>query len=206
MARPRKAILTRDIIGRAAIDLVEAGHELQMNPLAEKLGVRVSSLYHHVDGRAGVIHAMRQVLSEQYRFGASAEGPWEEVLRGELKTAWRMYADHPRVLQLMVTVVIDEPQVLELYEVLGEALSRAGIPDDELLTTMETLDAFIFGAALDRLSPDRLIAPRTPQLTRLVEQHPVGRERNTQLFERGLTLIIAGITARAAEVRAQKTE
>ena len=205
MARPRKAILTRDIIGRAAVDLVEAGNDLQMNPLAESLGVRVSSLYHHVDGRAGVIHAMRQVLSAQYRFDTDAEGPWEEVLRRALKSAWRMYADHPRVLQLMVTVVIDEPQVLELYEVLGSALTRAGIPDNELLTTMETLDAFIFGAALDRLSPDRLIAPRSPQLARLVERHPVGRDRNTQLFDRGLSLIIAGITARAAEVRAQNT-
>ena len=202
MARPRTAILTPEIIGRAAIDLVERGHDLQMKPLAEKLGVRVSSLYHHVEGRAGVIHAMRQVLAARYPFEVNPDGTWQEVIRRALRSAWRMYADHPRVLQLMVTVVIDEPDVLALYEVLVTALRRAGIPESDLLTTVETLDAFIFGAALDRLSPDRIIKPETPDLMGLLDAHPVGNERNERLFEQGITLIIAGIEARAGDAAA----
>lgn len=200
MARPRKAILTGEIIGRAAIEFVEAGNDLQMKPLADTLGVQVSSLYHHVDGRAGVIHAMRQVLAAEYPFAVDPSGPWEEVLDRALRSAWRMYADHPRVLQLMVTVVIDEPDVLELYEVLVGALRRAGVPEAELLTAVETLDAFIFGAALDRLSPDRLIDPQDDDLAALVERQPVGAERNERLFEYGLSLIIAGIKARVRDV------
>ncbi|PIJ16285.1 TetR family transcriptional regulator, partial [Leucobacter sp. OLES1] len=39
MARPRTAILSREIIGRAAIEYVESGNELQLVPLARRLGV-----------------------------------------------------------------------------------------------------------------------------------------------------------------------
>ena len=59
MARPRTTLLSRDIIGRAAIEFVDAGKDLQVVPLAKHLGVSVSSLYHHVDGRDGVNRAMR---------------------------------------------------------------------------------------------------------------------------------------------------
>lgn len=201
MARPTRALLSRDIIGRAAIELVEAGHDLQMQPLAERLGVRVSSLYHHVAGRAGVIHAMRAVLSERYRFTPPQAERWQDTVRGALGQFLRMYADHPRVLQLMVTVVIDEPNVLELYEVLVAALRTAGVPENELLVTVETLDAFIFGVALDRLSPDQLIEPRDPGLRDLVARHRTGAARNEQLFEHGLSLLLAGIRARVESAR-----
>ena len=201
VARPRTALLSREIIGRAAIEFVESGHELQLVPLAKRLGVSVSSLYHHVDGRDGVIQAMRQVLAPQYLGPISREGSWRERIRRQVEFIWRMYAEHPRVLQLTITVVIDEPDMLSFYGALVDALEEAGIPDDELLTTVEVIDAFCFGAVLDALSPDAILAAERAEgrLADLLPAHPVGEERNQRVFERGLELIIAGISARAAE-------
>lgn len=201
MARPRTVLLSREIIGRAAIDHVAAGHELQLVPLAKRLGVSVSSLYHHVDGRDGVIRAMRAVLVERY-VAAAPDFPdgsgWEQRIRSEVELTWRMYADYPAVLQLMLTVVIDEPDVLRFYSAIAAALGDAGLPEEELLTTIEVIDAFTFGAALDALSPEAILdADHTgPELGALIRRHPVGAERNRRVFERGLDFVIAGVRSR----------
>lgn len=198
MARPRTVRLSREIIGRAGIDYVAAGHELQLVPLAKRLGVSVSSLYHHVEGREGVIRAMREVLVAEYLTSAPTAQNWEQRIRSEVELTWRMYADHPGVLQLLLTVVVDEPDVLRFYSAIAESLAEAGLPADEVLTTIEVIDAFTFGAALDALSPARILDPGRAgdELRGLIAQHPVGAERNRRVFDRGLDFMIAGIRAR----------
>lgn len=197
MGRPKKALLSRDIIARAAIELVESGVELQVVPLAEALGVSQSSLYHHVSGREGIVHAIRDVLASDYQ-PPSLEGlAWDEQVRTLVRALGDLYADHPRVLQLLLTVTVDAPASLEVYGQLADALSAGGVPDDELLTTVETLDAFAFGVALDTLSPESIFAKGAlgDHLDALIEAHPTGKARNQRLFERGLELILAGVRA-----------
>lgn len=200
MARPKTALLSRAAIAEAAIALVDAGEDLQVIPLAKALGVSPSSLYHHVDGRDGIIHAMREVLSARYATPNVDGLDWEERLRKLVASLGRLYLDHPQVLQLLLTVVIEEPLTLELYEQLAEALRDGGVPEDELLTTLETLDAFAFGVALDSLSPESIFARNrvAPQFDELIDRHPVGEARNRRLFEHGLELLISGIRARFA--------
>lgn len=200
MARPSTALLSREIIGRAAIEYVESGRTLQLVPLAKRLGVSVSSIYHHVDGRDGVIKAMREVLAPQYLVPDTDPRGWQERVREQVELSWRMYAEHPRVLQLMITVVIAEPDVLSFYSALVDALDEAGVPKNELLTTVEVIDAFCFGAVLDALSPDAILAAEQAdgRLAELIDAHAVGKTRNRLVFDLGLDLIIAGIEARVA--------
>ena len=204
VARPRTTLLSRDIIGRAAVEFVDSGKDLQVVPLAKHLGVSVSSLYHHVDGRDGIIRAMRQSLVTQYVRQPAADPDWRSIIRREVEHTWRMYAEHPRVLELMVTVVIDEPDVLRIYSVLAEALTDAGLPDDEIITTIEVIDAFSFGAALDALSPDTVLdaANTDGRLADLLAGHPIGQIRNRAVFDRGLDLLLAGIAARGRDLQA----
>ncbi|QIK63538.1 TetR family transcriptional regulator [Leucobacter viscericola] len=205
MARPLKALLSQEIIGQAAIQLVDSGRELQVVPLAKQLGVSVSSLYHHVDGREGIIRAMRQVMVSEYKSPERSAADWRETLRREVEQTWIMYVSHPRVLQLLITVVINEPDALSFYEVLAEALERAGLPDEEILTTIEAIEAFSIGAALDALSPEVLIDPAHSdgKLATLLPHHSSGEVRNREVFERGLELIIDGIAARVAAAAAR---
>ncbi|MDQ4113644.1 MAG: TetR/AcrR family transcriptional regulator, partial [Actinomycetota bacterium] len=53
--RPRKALLDRDRIGATALELVDETGDFTLPELARRLGVQTASLYHHVDGRTGVI-------------------------------------------------------------------------------------------------------------------------------------------------------
>lgn len=199
MARPKSTLLTREIIGRAAIELVDAGHELQVVPLAKRLGVSVSSLYHHVDGRTGIIHAMREVLSDRYALVPDQNLDWQDTVRASLRTLWRLYGNHPRVMPLLLSVTINEPGPIGFYSVLVDAVDQAGIPQDEQLSTVETLEAFAFGVALDALSPDLIYQPGEghERLGELIAAHPTGKARNELLFERGLDLLLLGISERA---------
>ncbi|NLB48181.1 MAG: TetR/AcrR family transcriptional regulator [Microbacteriaceae bacterium] len=199
MARPRTALLTRERIARAAIALVDSGHELQVMPLAKRLGVSVSSIYHHVNGRVGIIHAMREVLVNEHPLTPDPKASWEDTVRSSALHLWHLYGNHPRVMPLLVSVVIDEPVTLDFYAVLVDALAEAGIPEHEQLSTAETIEAFIFGVALDAGSPDTIFQPtnRHPRMEQLIAAHPQGRARNVQLFERGLELLLLGIRERA---------
>ncbi|WP_432790147.1 TetR/AcrR family transcriptional regulator [Brevibacterium sp. K11IcPPYGO002] len=197
MARPSSPLLSREKIGRAAIGMIDGGGELKIQPLAKKLGVSLSSIYHHVDGREGVIHAMREVLSVEYALNIPDQGSWKDNLKARVDSLWRLYSDHPRVMIHLLGVTVEEPGTLTLYESLIDVLADAGVPETELLTTIEVLDAFAFGAALDALSPQVIFAPASEdsRLTSLSENHPAGTERNHRLYRRGLDIIIAGIEA-----------
>lgn len=198
MARPSTPLLSREKIALAAIEMIDAGEALKIQPLAKKLGVSLSSLYHHVDGRDGIVHAMREVLSSEYVFEAVDGHSWKESLKAGVGALWRLYSDHPRVMIYLLGVTIHEPETLLLYESLFESLQRSGLPEDELLTTLEVLDAFAFGAALDALSPSTIFAPEVKEspLARHLDGHPSGADRNLLLYQRGLDIIIAGIEAR----------
>ncbi|SMX70695.1 TetR/AcrR family transcriptional regulator [Brevibacterium linens] len=197
MARPSSPLLSREKIGRAAIEMVDAGGELKIQPLARKLGVSLSSIYHHVDGREGIIHAMREVLSAEYALNIPDQGSWKDSLKAGVDSLWRLYSDHPQVMIHLLGVTVEEPGTLTLYEALIDVLAGAGVPESELLTTIEVLDAFAFGAALDALSPQVIFSPASQDspLAELIANHPTGTERNHLLYERGLDIIIAGIEA-----------
>ncbi|MCU4297313.1 TetR/AcrR family transcriptional regulator [Brevibacterium permense] len=197
MARPSSPLLSREKIGRAAIRMIDDGGELKIQPLAKELGVSLSSIYHHVDGREGIIHAMREVLSAEYTLSIPEQGSWKDDLKARMDSLWRLYSDHPRVMIHLLGVTVEEPGTLTLYESLIDVLAGAGVPESELLTTVEVLDAFAFGAALDALSPQVVFSPASEdsRLTSLIENHPAGTERNHRLYRRGLDFIIAGIEA-----------
>lgn len=201
MARPSSPILSREKIALAAIKMIDEGDELKIKPLAKKLGVSLSSLYHHVDGREGIVHAMREVLSSQYDFEAPTGLGWRETLEAGVHALWCLYSDHPRVMIHLLGVTIEEPGTLALYQSLIDTLRRAGVPNDELLTIVEVLDAFAFGAALDALSPTRIFSPEDSRsdLAELIDRHPIGSDRNNLLYERGLGIILTGIEARVRQ-------
>lgn len=198
MARPSSPILSREKIALAAIDMIDKGDELKIQPLAKKLGVSLSSLYHHVDGRDGIVHAMREVLSSKYEFDTPTGLGWRDTLKAGVHALWRLYSDHPRVMIHLLGVTVEEPATLALYESLITTLKRAGVPRDELLTTVEVLDAFAFGAALDALSPTRLFSPDDShsEMRGLLYEHSSGSERNQLLYEKGIDIILTGIEAR----------
>ena len=80
--RPRTALLDRDRIGAAALALVDQTGDFTLPELAQQLGVRTASLYHHVDGRAGVIELLRAKVKDEMDVTTLDDPSWQVAIGG----------------------------------------------------------------------------------------------------------------------------
>lgn len=197
MARPTSPLLSVEKIARAALDLVDTTGELTMAPLARALGVRPSSLYNHVTGRAEVVEAMRAVVFTEPPIDLSGEDPATTLPR-VLRAYRDAFARHPRLIPMLTAHTVAAPEVLEIYGVLATLLARSGIPDDRLLDAVTILDSYVIGAALDVVAPEQVWADSdavSGDLRTAIEKAPAGRERADRSFELGLVVVLSGLEA-----------
>lgn len=199
MARPSQPLLSPEIIGDAGLALSAAGEPFGVNAIARRLGVRPSSLYNHVDGMDGILELMRGRLVEAYRVAPDGKA-WDVFVRELLRTQRRMYADHPRLVPLLVGKTITSPAVIASYDDLATVLVDGGFADDEVLSLIAVIDAFAIGFGLDLASPDDVWQPdgETRTLGRLLDGAERGRARSDRMFELGADLLLASLRARLA--------
>jgi AcrR family transcriptional regulator len=152
----KKLGLTLDDVIQAATEIAdEAGVEsLNLAAVAERLGVRSPSLYHHVQGLDGLRRelAKRGAQGLMQAFASAASG-----LRGKkallaLGRSYRAFArKHPGLLGAMLPA----PRVhddAELYQALAapvaevvRALSDLGIAGDDAIHVVRSLRAYLHG-------------------------------------------------------------
>lgn len=201
MGRPSTPILSVDKIAAAALRLVDAGHDLRMSDVAAALGVRPSSLYHHVTGKADVVEAVRGLVFRDVVRDVTADtGPAtpDDRLRVLLRRYRESFARHPRVIPLLTAQTVSSPSVMAMYDELASALVECGVPDDRLLDVVTVLDSFVIGSALDVAAPDDVwdaSAAGDEHLRRAVEAAPRGRERADRAFELGVELLVGAIVS-----------
>ena len=199
MARPTTAILSVDKIARAALRQVDETGTLRVGEVAAALGVRPSSLYNHLAGRAEIVEAMRAVIFDQL---PDAAGPPDAGPAERLKRLLRSYRDafarHPRAIPLLTGQTVSAPAVMAMYDQMAAVLTSCGVPEASLLDVITVLDSFVIGSALDLVAPDLVwesAAARNEPLRRAIESAGQGRERADRAFELGSRLLIDGIVS-----------
>ncbi|CAM3723948.1 TetR/AcrR family transcriptional regulator [Tsukamurella ocularis] len=201
VGRPSTPQLDRASIGAAALELVDREGALSMPALARRLGVQVSSLYHHVDGRAGVIGLVRDLVTADIDATCFATEPWDRALATWARTYRTAFAAHPAAVRLLATEPIGGPQNLAMYAAATTALLRAGFPVEKVMGIVVGVENFLLGAALDVSAPDVPIAlddddvAATDDLRRALAAAPSGPERPLQAFDLGLAALIEGLRA-----------
>ncbi|MHA7285512.1 TetR/AcrR family transcriptional regulator [Arthrobacter sp. MDT3-44] len=159
MARPRKQLLSRDIILEAALELVGRHRDFTITGIAQHLGVNPSSLYHHmIGGRDEIIEALRERIYREIDLGAlgGADASWQSRIEYWVLAYREAVARYPSAIPLLLGRMVDDAPTLALYEVLASALVEAGVPREQHLAVISMLDALVFGSALDAASPDPL--------------------------------------------------
>jgi AcrR family transcriptional regulator len=182
------------LIAATALGLVDSDGRFTVPELAHKLKVSVSSLYHHVDGRADIVEGIRGLLTRPLA-AVPAIADWQEAVR-QWATAYRdAFAAHPAAIPMLVSQTVSNPETLAQYDRLAEILERqAGLHGDDLLVAITMLDNLCLGAALDLAAPPDVWTAdqRDTALTRALAAAPdPGRSRRS--FERQLELIIASL-------------
>lgn len=197
--RPRKALLDRSRIGATALELVDESGDFTLPELARRLGVQTASLYHHVDGRAGVIELLREQVSAEMDATTLTQGPWDVAVTEFFRSYRAVFAAHPRVVPLLTTTTIRSPQVLAAYDRMVVLLEEIGFPVDRAMEVLTAVESFVIGSALDLAAPDVMWeipdGAEVPRLAAALASQRDALHRAEAAFERGLRMMLAGVAA-----------
>ncbi|TCJ30583.1 TetR/AcrR family transcriptional regulator C-terminal domain-containing protein [Nocardioides jejuensis] len=195
--RPSKAVLDRGRIGSAALELVDETGDFTLPALARRLGVQAASLYHHVEGRAGVIELLREQVAATMDLRPLDYPVWDQALLGFFRSYRDVFAAHPRVVPLLTTATVRSAKVIEAYDRMAARLAEAGIPPARAMRILTALDNFVIGSALDLAAPDVMwevpSGVEAPALSAALAAQPAGRNRADDAFEEGLTRLLASL-------------
>jgi AcrR family transcriptional regulator len=194
--RPARTLLDRARIGAAALALVDETGDFTMPALARRLGVQTASLYHHVDGRAGVVELLREQIGREMDAGQLAERPWDVALTGFFRSYRAVFAAHPRVVPLLTTAPIRAPEIIAGYEKMVAILQEeVGVPVDHAMECLTACENFVIGSALDSAAPDVMweIPPdvEAPHLSSALAAQANPESRANNAFEFGLTTLLS---------------
>lgn len=203
MARPTTALLDRERIATAAMELLDQTGGFTIPILAGKLGVAQSSLYHHVDGRAGIIAAIREQLNQPINAAVFADLDWHSAFAAWASDYRDSFAQHPGCIQFLAIEPISDPQLHAMYDQAAAALMNAGFPRGKIIAIITAIESFVLGSALDLVAPALMFEAtdpdRTPNLVDALDSCPAGRARADQAFQIGLDALLNGLAPLAIE-------
>lgn len=198
MPRPSQPLLSVERIAESALAVIDEAGDFTMATLARALGVRPSSLYHHISGREEVIEAVRSLVLMEGAMTLGSHGPKspEQRVRLILERYRDSFARHPRLIPLVTSYTISAPAVMRWYEELADQLALLGIPSERVLDVITVFDSLVLGAALDLAAPAEVwdrTQTQNPVLAAAIAASPVGRERADRAFQLGLDLVLSGL-------------
>ncbi|MGF0176989.1 TetR/AcrR family transcriptional regulator [Streptomyces sp. Marseille-Q5077] len=156
MGRPRTPLLDRERITTAVLELVDEQGEFSVPQIARRLGVQTGSLYHHVDGRDGIVELLRERVAEAIDSTTLDVRPWDAALAAWARSYRAAFAAHPRAIPLLMTNPVRAPRVLEQYERAVTLLLDAGFPTAEVMPFIVALENMVLGSALDLAAPETM--------------------------------------------------
>jgi AcrR family transcriptional regulator len=192
--RPRRAVLDKDRIAEAAMAIVDETGDFTLPELARRLGVQAASIYHYVDGRAGVIELLRGRIGGLIDPAPLERQPAEVALRAYFRSYRDVFAAHARVLPLLATTTVRSPEVIPAYERVIALLRETGVPPGDVMAVLTAMENFILGSALDLAGPEVMwdVPPgvEAPFLNEALAAQPEGTRRADRAFELGLDTML----------------
>jgi len=202
--RPRTAVLSRERIVAAALDLIdEVGAEtFSVNLLAARLGVRPSSLYNHIAGKDDLLAAVQEVITDAIDSTMFEAQPWARAVAAWARSYREAFIGHPHAIPLFATSpVAGAIRTMEMYERVVHGFQRAGWPLQRIIPAIVALECFILGSAMDAVAPPDLFHPgdaaeHVPTLAAAFAAQDKGDGVHTEsdiAFETGLAAMITGL-------------
>lgn len=212
--RPSASLLTVEKITQAALELLEKSGDFTMSQLAHHLEVAPSSLYNHVTSRDSVLASISDRVVQSIDTSTLEEAAHK--LRGEallstheIRSLWvaaterwaysyrQAFSLAPSVVTtLALTPVREAPATLAMYERVTSSFTMFGMSPKQALLTVEALEAFLLGSALDMNAPSDIYNPHES-----ASDHPtmasaykiLGATPQDQAFSIGLQAMLTGL-------------
>ncbi|MET9685069.1 TetR/AcrR family transcriptional regulator [Streptomyces coeruleorubidus] len=200
MGRPRTPLLDRERIATTALEIVDERGDFSVPQVAKRLGAQTGSVYHHVDGRDGIVELLRERVAAAIDPATLDLRPWDTALEAWARSYRAAFAAHPRAIPLLMTSPVRAPRVLEQYERAVTLLLDAGFDPADVMPLLTALENLVLGSALDLAAPETMweltASAPTPRLAQALSA--VSEGRADRAFEVGLT----GFIKYARELRA----
>ena len=203
----RRAVLDRDTILSAALDLVdrEGLAALNMRGLAQELGVGTMSLYHHVPNKDALLDGLVEAVLHEIEIPEPGSGSWDQRAARMARSLRQVALRHPGCVPLLVTRPFTTGPALRPCEAAFEALGEAGLDIEQALVAFRTIVAYVLGFVMMEsagffggVGPNRdpaelmeLGLPRLAELAPHLDDRDVNRD-----FDAGLRVVeIGALTA-----------
>ena len=203
--------LSRERVVRGAIAIADAAGigALTMRSLAQELGVKPMSLYHHVANKEEILDGIIDVVFSEIDL-PSADADWRLAMRHRAISARRVLTRHPWATPLMESRTNPGPATLRQHDSVIGTLRRAGFSIQMTAHAYSLLDSYVYGFALQEAalpfnSPDavpdvaeailaQFPSEEYPHLAELATAHVLqpGYDYGNE-FEFGFDLILDGL-------------
>ncbi|MFE3994038.1 TetR/AcrR family transcriptional regulator [Streptomyces goshikiensis] len=204
MARPRKPLLSRDLIVEAAGTLVDAeGLEaVSTRRLAAALGVSGPSLYNHFRTKDEILDAVADAVSARVdlsMFDAADGRGWRAALHDWAHSYRGALSDHPNIVPVLARGPGRRPAGLRVADAVFGAMTAAGWPPAQATRIGALMRYFILGSAVasfargfvdDEAAYDPADYPHLGRAHLLAERQ---REVDEGAFETGLAALLDGL-------------
>ncbi|MEU8762958.1 TetR/AcrR family transcriptional regulator C-terminal domain-containing protein [Streptomyces sp. NPDC048659] len=202
MGRPRTPLLDRERITTVALELVDERGDFSVPAIARRLGVQTASVYHHVDGRDGIVELLRERVCSAIDGGSLDREPWDEAMGAWARSYRAAFAAHPRAIPMLTTSPVRAPKVLVQYEKAVGRLLDAGFPLADVMPVIIAMENLVLGSALDMAAPEKMweLADETatPRLARALGA--IDESRTDAAFELALAGYLEHCRRRLAAV------
>jgi len=210
----RTEALSRDVIVKAAVDILDAEGEdaLTLRALTVRLATGYGAIYHHVADRNDLLAAAADHVIARVVAGLAAGAEPRQALRAMALGLFDAIDAHPWA-GTQLTREPWRPALLDLYESISGQLQALGVPPRALPDSAGVLVNYILGVAGQNAANARALAEskmdRSAFLAAVAAQwarldparYPSLRKAGTQLREHddreqflaGIDLILAGI-------------
>ncbi len=209
MARPRKPLLSRDLIVEAAGTLVDAeGLEaVSTRRLAAALGVSGPSLYNHFRTKDEILEAVADAVSARVdlsMFDAADGRGWRAALHDWAHSYRGALSDHPNIVPVLARGPGRRPAGLRVADAVFGAMTAAGWPPAQATRIGALMRYFILGSAVasfargfvdDEAAYDPADYPHLGRAHLLAERQ---REVDEGAFETGLAALLDGLALQYA--------
>ncbi|MEQ9661434.1 MAG: TetR/AcrR family transcriptional regulator [Parasphingopyxis sp.] len=204
MARPKKALITRDRAIEAALATIEEDGlaEFSLGAVARRLNVKSPSLYHHFEHKEDLLEEVARSILSLSGYLEDCESDWEErTVRLCIETRHALLK-YPNAAPLIL-------RFFPRYLMLGAYDHAVDIypgPDSLRLMINEAIEKLTYGSALFQaaaLSSGSPTMPafdtgRYPHLAKAIAANPYDDE---EMFVEALRTLILGIRTRTGDTR-----
>lgn len=214
---PQDPPLTRDRVLEGAVELADlSGVEtLTIRRLADHLGRRPMSLYHHLPNKEAILEGMiDRVFGELVV--PELGGGWRSALEERCRSLRKVLRRHPWAVPLMDACRAPGPATLKHHDATLGVLFDAGFTNELAAHAVAILDAFVYGFVLQEASlpfsgPAELAelaesilgsvpASERPNLHAFTREHVLQPEYSFgDSFEVGMGLLLDGLQAKRAD-------